>query len=95
MQPFKAWDLIDKFLLLQATGWLKHLSTRGWAIVPGVLTQEKAKSYAEKGYDWLESWGLGFDRNDPATRQETNVPWHIRGGLYARYEIDQRNTLIF
>ncbi|RAL00857.1 phytanoyl-CoA dioxygenase family protein [Aspergillus ibericus CBS 121593] len=67
--------------------WLKALHTKGWTIVPGVLTHEKAAYYADKCYDWLEGWGLGYNRHDPSTHKSTYLPWHTRGGLYNRYGI--------
>ncbi|EPE02151.1 phytanoyl- dioxygenase [Ophiostoma piceae UAMH 11346] len=65
--------------------WLLDLKTKGWTVVPGVLSPEKAAHYAGKGYEWLESWGLGFDRSDPSTRKVENLPYCTRGGLYNRY----------
>ncbi|CAK7200160.1 hypothetical protein SEUCBS139899_002851 [Sporothrix eucalyptigena] len=68
-----------------APEWMMNLKTKGWTIVPGVLSPEKAQHYADQGYSWLESWGLGFDRDDRNTRKPDQLPFSIRGGLYARY----------
>ncbi|KAI5922992.1 hypothetical protein F4810DRAFT_233025 [Camillea tinctor] len=67
--------------------WLKEFHTKGWIVVPQVIPKEKALVYAKKGYEWLEGWNLGFDRNDPATRKTANLPFNVRGGLYNRYGI--------
>ena len=67
--------------------WLQELWTRGWTIVPGVIAKETANSHADKIYSWLESWGLGFDRNDPNTRTEEMLPFCMKGGLYASYGV--------
>ncbi|PYI21809.1 hypothetical protein BO99DRAFT_400481 [Aspergillus violaceofuscus CBS 115571] len=67
--------------------WLQHLQTRGWTVVREAIPRAKALGYAEKGYEWLESWNLGFNRHDPTTRKATNLPWNLRGGLYNRYGI--------
>lgn len=67
--------------------WLQHLKERGWAIVPGVISPEKAQGYVDRMHDWLEKWGIGYNRNDPSTRFAKYLPWHSRGGLYNRYGI--------
>lgn len=55
----------------------------GWAVVPNTLPREKAEHYKNEAYKWLESWGLGYNRNDPSTRKLKNLPYNVRGGLYA------------
>ncbi|PWY63141.1 hypothetical protein BO83DRAFT_371582 [Aspergillus eucalypticola CBS 122712] len=67
--------------------WLVELHTKGWTVVRGALPRETALAYANKAYEWLESWDLGFDRKDPSTRKAANLPWHTRGGLYSRYGV--------
>ncbi|CAK7213977.1 hypothetical protein SEUCBS140593_002031 [Sporothrix eucalyptigena] len=67
--------------------WLKEFNARGWTVVPEAVPRESALAYADKGYEWLESWSLGFDRNDRSTHKAANLPWHIRGGLYFKYGI--------
>jgi hypothetical protein len=64
--------------------WMTELRTKGWTVVPNALSKEKASSYADEGYKWLESWELGYDHKDESTRKTANLPWHIRGGLYAQ-----------
>lgn len=64
--------------------WLVELHTKGWTVVPQVIAREKALAYAEKAYQWLESWNLGFDRKNPNTRNAAHLPSHTRGGLYNR-----------
>ena len=68
--------------LLQHPDWLVELHTKGWTVVRGALPRDRALAYADKGYEWLESWNLGFDRKDPSTRKTANLPWHTRVGLY-------------
>lgn len=70
--------------MLQNPEWLQDFHAKGWTVVREAIPKENALAYADKGYEWLESWKLGFDRNDPSTRKTENLPWHIRGGLYVR-----------
>ncbi|KAL2677325.1 hypothetical protein Neosp_011094 [[Neocosmospora] mangrovei] len=67
--------------------WMRKLHDNGWTIINETISKEKALAYADKGHEWLESWNLGYKRDDPSSRKETKVPWHIRGGLYARYGV--------
>jgi hypothetical protein len=71
-------------MALQAPSWMTELDAQGWTVVPEAIPKAKALAYAEKGHEWLESWELGYDRNDTSTHKAANLPWHIRGGLYAR-----------
>jgi hypothetical protein len=64
--------------------WLVELHTKGWTVVPQTIAREKALAYAEKAYQWLESWNLGYVRKDPSTRNAAHLPFHTRGGLYNR-----------
>ncbi|OJZ85436.1 hypothetical protein ASPFODRAFT_165485 [Aspergillus luchuensis CBS 106.47] len=73
--------------LLQQPDWLVELHTKGWTVVRGALPRDRALAYADKAYEWLESWDLGFDRKDPSTRKAANLPWHTHGGLYSRYGV--------
>ena len=59
----------------------------GWCVVPGVISEEKAKSYADQAYQWVESFGLGYDRNDPSTRTLDKLHYFHKGGLTNRYGI--------
>lgn len=64
--------------------WLVELHRKGWTVVPRIIPREKALAYAENAYQWLESWKLGFDRNNSKTRNASHLPFHTRGGLYNR-----------
>ncbi|KAJ5621819.1 hypothetical protein N7528_005051 [Penicillium herquei] len=70
-----------------APSWLNDLHTRGWAIVPETIPKEKALHYASEAYSWLESWGLGYQRSDPSTRKEENLPFTHRNGIFNRYGV--------
>ncbi|OAA63402.1 Phytanoyl-CoA dioxygenase [Niveomyces insectorum RCEF 264] len=73
--------------------WLKEFRTRGWTVVRNAISKEKALAYADRGYDWLESWDLGFDRKDPKTYKAKYLPSHQRGGLYFLYGVGHEQFL--
>lgn len=39
----------------------------GYAVVKGVLSKERAACYVDQIHEWLESFGLGYKRDDPST----------------------------
>ena len=49
-----------------------------WAIVKGVMTPEKAAQYRDRANDWLEGFGFGYKRDDPATWQKAMLPRHAK-----------------
>lgn len=57
----------------------------GWVVIKGVLPRDKALGYADKAYEFLESFECGFDRNDPTTWVPEKMPFFMKGGLYHRY----------
>ncbi|WVQ79354.1 hypothetical protein IAT38_001451 [Cryptococcus sp. DSM 104549] len=73
--------------------WRETLSREGWVVVKGVFSAEKAQSYADKAYAFIESWGLGFDRNDRSTYVPEKMPFFFKGGLFHRYGVGHEQFL--
>ncbi|KAI8232826.1 hypothetical protein K4K54_011477 [Colletotrichum sp. SAR 10_86] len=67
--------------------WLETLRTKGWTIVPETIPKDKALKYADKAYSWLEDWGYGFNRTDPATRGPAHLPFTHRAGIFNRFGV--------
>jgi hypothetical protein len=47
--------------------YLNELYTKGYAVVPDVIPQERAAQYVSDANDWLKGFGKGFDINDKST----------------------------
>lgn len=65
--------------------WRQTLEREGWVVVKGVIPKETALAYADKAYDFVESFGLGFSRNDPSTWTLDKMPFFAKGGLFHKY----------
>lgn len=61
-----------------------ELDTKGYTVVKGVISEDKAQAYVDRMYQWMESFGLGFKRDDRSTWRADNVPNFAKGGLYNR-----------
>lgn len=59
----------------------------GWTVVQGAIPREKADAHASAAYAYLESFGLGFDRNDRSTWVPEKMPHFYKGGLYVNYGV--------
>ncbi|KAM0753443.1 hypothetical protein T439DRAFT_297788 [Meredithblackwellia eburnea MCA 4105] len=57
----------------------------GFAVIKGVLSEEKAKGYVDEIQDWLESFGLGYKRDDPSTIRDECLPIIHQKGLVQAY----------
>ncbi|RAK86784.1 MFS transporter [Aspergillus costaricaensis CBS 115574] len=57
----------------------------GYAVIKGVLSKERASEYQSEALAWLESFGLGFDRNDKSTWKKENLPQSWKGGMYLHF----------
>jgi hypothetical protein len=67
---------------------LQSLEKNGYAVVKGAIPRERADQYASEMYSWMESFGLGFDRNDIAgTSKPEMVPYGYPNGLRHNYGV--------
>ncbi|GAA82776.1 MFS transporter [Aspergillus luchuensis IFO 4308] len=57
----------------------------GYAVIKGVMSKERASEYQSEALTWLESFGLGFDRNDKSTWKKENLPQSWKGGMYLHF----------
>jgi hypothetical protein len=62
-----------------ATGdWRESLFRDGFVVVKGVLSLEKAKSYQDRMFEWLETFPYGFKASDPSTWTKEHLPEHMK-----------------
>ncbi|WWD03167.1 hypothetical protein V865_001214 [Kwoniella europaea PYCC6329] len=88
LPPFFYADRFDK---AHFGDWRDELATKGYTVVKAIPT-EKALEYRERAFQWMESFALGFDRNDVKTWKNEHLPVHIKGGMfhgYGFYDISQ------
>lgn len=64
-----------------------ELETKGYTVVKGVISREKAAQYVDRMYEWLESFGTGFKRDDRSTWRVDKVTPFSRGGLFNHYGV--------
>lgn len=75
---FQYHDLLDK----SGFGdWRDTLVENGYVVVKGAVPRERALAYRDLFFTWLESFDMGFKRNDPATWTYEQMPHHIKGQL--------------
>lgn len=61
--------------------------TKGYAVVEGAIPRHEALAIRSEIYDWMESFPMGFKRDDPATFTNEHMPIHIKGGMLHGYGI--------
>lgn len=57
----------------------------GYAVVKGAISSEKAIGYSEDIHEWLESFNLGYKRDDPSTIKEEHLPIISPKGMIQAY----------
>ncbi|KAJ5810714.1 uncharacterized protein N7503_002932 [Penicillium pulvis] len=67
------------------------LTRDGFAVVKGAIAREKALTYADAMYSWLEDFQLGFDRNDPATVHKDKLPMINEKGMCLHYGLSHES----
>lgn len=68
--------------LREGETWLQHLHREGWATVP--IPDFDPAYYEGEFFGWLESMCDRFDRNDPATWNNNNIPPNFHG-IFKQY----------
>lgn len=53
----------------------------GFVVVPGVLSHEESTKHVSAAHGWLESFGLGYNRDHPSTYRTGNLPSSFKGEL--------------
>lgn len=61
--------------------WRDDLFRDGYAVIKNAVSKDKAATYQSHALTWLESFNLGFDRNDKSTWKKENVPQSWKGGM--------------
>lgn len=65
--------------------WRDDLIQNGYAVVKGAIPRDRALNYADQMYSLIESFGLGYDRNDPATVHPDLLPVINEKGMLLPY----------
>ncbi|KAK7964038.1 hypothetical protein PG988_011012 [Apiospora saccharicola] len=65
--------------------WRDDLVRDGYAVIKGAVPRDRAEGYADKMFALLESFGLGYDRRDPATVHPDKLPVVNEKGMLLNY----------
>jgi ectoine hydroxylase-related dioxygenase (phytanoyl-CoA dioxygenase family) len=65
--------------------WRDDLIRDGYAVVKGAIPRERALGYADRMYSYLESFGTGYNRNDPSTVHPDKLPVINEKGMLMHY----------
>ncbi|RAH84248.1 hypothetical protein BO86DRAFT_307100 [Aspergillus japonicus CBS 114.51] len=65
--------------------WRDDFYRQGYVVLKGVIPREKAAYYRQKELDWLQSFNLGLDLNDPTTWTAEHLPQSFKAGMYLNY----------
>ncbi|KAK4699705.1 hypothetical protein P7C70_g6552, partial [Phenoliferia sp. Uapishka_3] len=82
--PFPYADLLEKGPF---NDWRDDLARDGYVVVPNVISADKAKEYRTRAFDWVSSFGRGFDHSKPETYGQEFMPKYNRGGMMPAYGI--------
>lgn len=84
--PFPYADLLSKG---PYHDWRDDLARDGYVVVKGAIKRDRALELRAAAFDWLESFGRGFNRDDPATFGQDYLPMHNGRGMYSSYGFQQ------
>jgi len=65
--------------------WRDDLVRDGFAVIKGAIPEDRALGYADKMLALVESFGLGYDRNDPSTVHPDKLPVINEKGMLLNY----------
>jgi len=61
-----------------AADWKNDLARNGYVVVKNVISEEKAAYYVDQMQEWLEGFGLGYNRSDKSTWKPENLPTNMK-----------------
>jgi len=67
------------------------LARDGYCVIKNVISQEKAAQTVDQIHEWLESFNLGYKRDDPSTIREDCLPVIHQKGLIQAYGAPHEN----
>ncbi|KAI5247553.1 hypothetical protein E4T43_02071 [Aureobasidium subglaciale] len=73
--------------LVGTNDWQADLAKNGYAVVKGAVSKEKAEDYANRMHQYLEDFGLGYDRNDRSTWNSKHLPEINNKGMCLDYAV--------
>lgn len=74
-------------------GWRDQLYEDGFVVVKNVLSEERAQSYIDRMFQWLESFPYGFKFDDKSTWNTHHLPAHMKGGMYHGYSVQHEKVM--
>jgi hypothetical protein len=77
--PFEYANIFDK---ANFGDWRDELARDGVVVLKERIPRARALEYREKAFQWLETFGLGFKRDDESTWTNEHMPTHIKGGEF-------------
>ncbi|KAL8281007.1 hypothetical protein RQP46_006686 [Phenoliferia psychrophenolica] len=60
-----------------------ELALNGYTVVKAAIPLSRALAYRDRAHEWLEGFGLGYDRTDESTFTDGHLPPHIKGGMFS------------
>lgn len=74
--------------LTMSTDWYQQFLDQGYAVIPSVITKEKAKEYQTAAFDWLKSFdNLELNLSNPSTWTPENLPFLSEINTFNHYGV--------
>ena len=73
--------------------WITDLREHGYCVVPGVIPPSACEEFRDSALSWLESWKLGFNRNDVSTWNKDCMPPHNFGGMFRYHGVSHEDFM--
>ncbi|KAK9369484.1 hypothetical protein V1509DRAFT_619566 [Lipomyces kononenkoae] len=89
-RPISIRELVD-MPDVELEDWFRDLIRDGYCVVKGAISREHAAEYVEAIYQWLESFNMGFDRNDVRTFHKDHLPVIGNKGICKDYGVSHED----
>ena len=57
----------------------------GYVVIKGAVPKDRAIGYQNEALNWLESFNIGFDKEDKTTWKKEHLPQSWKGGMYLHF----------
>ncbi|KAJ5653902.1 hypothetical protein N7490_000905 [Penicillium lividum] len=67
--------------------WRDELQSQGFVVIKNAIALDKAQYYQQKALDWLQSFNLGLNYNDPSTWVDKHLPAQGKVNNFSGYSV--------
>ncbi|KAJ5898945.1 hypothetical protein N7495_003689 [Penicillium taxi] len=79
--------LLESLPNQKTNDWRDDFHANGFAVIKNAIPEDRAKTYQQKAFEWLKSFGTELDIDNPQTWIKENLPVHTKINTFSNYAV--------